>query len=153
MAKLKNNEKGCATMRERLEKSQMRRLRAVSSKLLSRLARCDIGMPQVVVLLELCFADEREPARIAERAFIPRQTMATILDKLEVLGLVRRVDHPTDRRRKVIELTQAGLDKASGIRDELLAYEDSVMAVLSKEELALLNSLEDKIDARLTELG
>lgn len=152
MPKFKINEEEMAKMREKIMKSQLRRLRVVTAKLVSRLSAYDIGMPQVIVLLELCFGNDCEPAQIADRTLIPRQTMTTILDKLEKLRLVERVDHPTDRRRKVIELTKDGYDKAVGIWKDLDAYEEKVMSVLSKEEVKLLDALDEKIGARLKEL-
>lgn len=152
MSKFKINEEEHRRMCEKIANSQIRKLRWVTAKLVSRLSSGDVPMPLVVVLLELCFGDECEPAQIAERTFIPRQTMTRILDKLEEMRFVERVDHPFDRRRKVVELTKAGYDKAVGIWKDLESYEERVMAVLTKEEIKLLNALNEKIGTRLREL-
>lgn len=53
----------------------------------------------------------REPAsqqQAARRLGIDRTTMVALLDTLEGKGLVSRHPHAEDRRRNVVELTQAG---------------------------------------------
>lgn len=55
----------------------------------------------------------REPAsqqQAAQRLGIDRTTMVAMLDALERKGLVSRHPHAEDRRRNVVELTDAGRD-------------------------------------------
>jgi DNA-binding MarR family transcriptional regulator len=62
------------------------------------------------VLLALA---DREPAsqqQAAQRLGIDRTTMVALLDTLEGKGLVSRHPHADDRRRNVVELTNAGKD-------------------------------------------
>lgn len=49
-----------------------------------------------------------EPAILADKLHVSRQTMTGILDKLEAGGYALRGPHATDRRRKVIRLTDKG---------------------------------------------
>ena len=44
--------------------------------------------------------DAAEPAILAERLRVSRQSMTGLLDKLESGGYVARAGHPTDRRRR-----------------------------------------------------
>jgi DNA-binding MarR family transcriptional regulator len=52
--------------------------------------------------------EEGEAAILADKLHVSRQTMTGILDKLETGGYALRVPHETDRRRKVIRLTDKG---------------------------------------------
>ncbi len=54
-----------------------------------------------------------EPAILADRLHVSRQSMTGILDKLEVGGYALRAPHETDRRRKVIRLTDKGAEIVS----------------------------------------
>ena len=84
-----------------------------------------------------------EPSVIAERLIITSGSMTSILDTLERRGLVRRMPHPDDRRKLLIDITPA----ARAIVDELLpafhARERDVMAAAlsPSEQRALLASI------------
>jgi DNA-binding MarR family transcriptional regulator len=69
-----------------------------------------------------------EPSVIAERLLTTTATMTSLLDTLEKRGLIRRMPHPDDRRKLLIEITP----EAQAIVDELLpslhARERVVMA-------------------------
>ena len=52
--------------------------------------------------------EEGEAAILADKLHVSRQPMTGILDKLETGGYALRVPHETDRRRKVIHLTDKG---------------------------------------------
>jgi DNA-binding MarR family transcriptional regulator len=141
-----------AAIRESMFNSQLHKLRLLAEKIQGRLERYDIGAPQVVVLLALCAADDMEPAQIADQVLIPRQTITSILDKLEKAGLVVRTEHPTDRRRKVIRLTQAGFEKACEVWNDLDAYETQIKEAFTKREIELYKRLNLKLAGRLKEL-
>ncbi len=49
-----------------------------------------------------------EPAILADKLHVSRQSMTGILDKLETGGYAMRAPHATDRRRKNIRLTDKG---------------------------------------------
>ena len=69
-----------------------------------------------------------EPSVIAERLLITTGSVTSLLDNLEKRGLIRRLPHPEDRRKLLIDITPA----AQTIVDELLpslhARERDVMA-------------------------
>ena len=65
---------------------------------------------------------------------IDKASIVKIIDKLEKLQLVRRDVDPSDRRSKIVSLTQKGkktLDKVKSVRNEL---EDQVFSYFSKED-------------------
>jgi DNA-binding MarR family transcriptional regulator len=57
-----------------------------------------------------------EPSVIAERLVVTTGSMTSLLDTLEKRGLVRRLPHPEDRRKLLIDITA----DARAIIDELL---------------------------------
>jgi DNA-binding MarR family transcriptional regulator len=57
-----------------------------------------------------------EPSVIAERVLITTGSMTSILDTLERRGLVRRMPHPADRRKLLVDITP----DAQAILDQLL---------------------------------
>ena len=140
-------------IRQSMLNSQLHKMRLLAEKIQGRLERYDIGAPQVVVLLALCAGDDMEPAQIADEVLIPRQTITSILDKLEKARLVVRTDHPTDRRRKVIRLTQTGFEKACEVWNDLDVYETQIKDAFTKREIELYKRLNLKLAARLNELG
>ena len=62
--------------------------------------------------------------------------MSLTLDRLERAGWVRRLPDPSDRRRVVVEATDAGLSLASSVNDDLHAWE-SALGVDPPERVAL----------------
>ena len=62
---------------------------------------------EILVLLWQ-YPEEGEPAILADKLHVSRQSMTGILDKLETGGYAMRAPHATDRRRKVIRLTDKG---------------------------------------------
>ena len=57
-----------------------------------------------------------EPTVIAERVVVTTGSMTSLLDNLEKRGLIRRLPHPDDRRKLLIDITP----EAQAIVDELL---------------------------------
>jgi DNA-binding MarR family transcriptional regulator len=57
-----------------------------------------------------------EPSVIAERLMVTTGSMTSLLDNLEKRGLIRRLPHPDDRRKLLIDITA----EAQVIVDELL---------------------------------
>ena len=84
-----------------------------------------------------------EPTVIAQRLLITTASMTPLLDTLEKRGLVRRLDHPDDRRKRLVEVTP----EARQIVDEFLpsfhARERFVVtsALNATEQRALLRLL------------
>jgi len=84
-----------------------------------------------------------EPSVIAERLVVTTGSMTSLLDNLEKRGLVRRLPHPSDRRKILIDITP----EAQAIVDEFLpafhARERGVVnaALTGSEQRTLLRYL------------
>ena len=106
-------------------------LREAVSLLLRRL-RAEPG-PPVAHLLVLSRLSREGPASISELAALDRvrpQSMAQTVRDLEDAGLVTRHRDPDDRRRVVLELTQAGVDRLLATRAR---REDWLTGALERE--------------------
>jgi DNA-binding MarR family transcriptional regulator len=97
------------------------------------------GARQVLAIVEGA-GEPLEPTVIAERLLVTTGSVTSLLDNLEKRGLIRRLPHPEDRRKLLIDITPA----AQGIVDELLpsmhARERDVMdgALSATEQRQLL---------------
>jgi len=92
------------------------------------------------------------PHIIAERLLVTSGTMTSLLDTLERRGLIRRVPHPTDRRKLLIDIT----GEARSILDRMLprvhGASRDVFAVLSDEACETLVGLLERVQAQLDAL-
>ncbi len=110
------------------------------------LQRRNLSYNSYLVLEELLPHPEGvEPATLADRLNIPRQTMTFVLDQLEKDEVLYRCPHPADRRRKRIVLTERGIGFARTVTDDVFQREQRAMQALSGEEQVLLLSIYDKL--------
>ena len=95
-------------------------LRALLGRLSRRLRQTsvvgELTLPQASVLSLLEREGPATPGALATKERITPQSMGTILVSLEELGLVSRTPDPTDGRRLVISLTEAGRQVIHGAR-------------------------------------
>ena len=104
------------------------------------------GRSKVMALLML--ADEpRSLAEIADAQRIDRPYATAIVDQLEALGLAERSADVSDRRRKLVALTPAGVTAAATAR-EIIATPPAPLADLTEDELDQLAMLLTRLTAR-----
>ncbi len=83
-------------------------------KLLKRLEKslCDAGIQvtpaQVMVLFYLQKENESDLTALSHNLMLENATMTGLVDRLEKSGLVKRANHPTDRRVTLIHITPEG---------------------------------------------
>ena len=92
--------------------------------------------PIKVLLYLKLFQDDAEPSVIADFICVPRQTMTSILDGMEQDGLIVRLEHPSDRRRKLVRFARKGSALAERVLKEIRRYEAEAMSALTPEELS-----------------
>jgi DNA-binding MarR family transcriptional regulator len=94
------------------------------------------------VLLALAGGEPKSQQQAAQRLGIDRTTMVALLDTLEGKGLVSRHPDAEDRRRNVVELTDAGQDTLRRAAAASAEVEREVLAPLSTQAAEQLrNSL------------
>ena len=70
-----------------------------------------------------------------------------LVDGLEADGLVRRVDHPSDRRATIIELTPLGRRLCREMREGLNRFADELLAGVTRDDLAASLRVLDRCQA------
>lgn len=66
------------------------------------------GVPETLAMSHLRLHGPLGPRELAERLGLTPSTVTSLLDRLESAGFAQRTAHPTDRRKTVISLTEAG---------------------------------------------
>jgi DNA-binding MarR family transcriptional regulator len=80
----------------------------------------DISVAYFAVLQALWESDGLSITDLGEKAQLEKSTMTSLIDRMESAGLVRREDHPTDRRAYQICLTPRGKEVEKKL-DEVVA--------------------------------
>lgn len=89
------------------------------------------------------------PSTIAERAVVTSASVTSLLDTLEKRGLVVRRQHPGDRRKLLIELTDEGRATVDRFLPGAHRLETEILSVLDEDERRQLLSLLARIQARV----
>jgi DNA-binding MarR family transcriptional regulator len=100
------------------------------------------GARQVLAIVEGA-GEPLEPTVIAERLLVTTASLTSLLDNLERRGLIRRLPHPGDRRKLLIEITSAAKDIVDHLLPSFHARERAVMDAMlsSTEQRQLLKSV------------
>ena len=122
---------------------------ALNVEMTARLA--DIGSsPRTYCVLSKALTGEYTQIRLAELAGLDKTTMVVTLDALEKAGLARRVPSDTDRRARVVAVTEAGerlVETSRKVVTEL--YDDVLSSLPGDERQALVNALVRLVEGRL----
>ena len=123
-----------------------------------QLARERLGLSRAQIRLigALASQGEDEPlsqAALAERLDLTAMGVASLVDRMEAAGWVRRIAHPTDRRVNEVRLQPRALE----VLDDAVALADEVqartLAGFSAAERAQLIALLRRAHANLSEAG
>ena len=74
----------------------------------------------------------------ARAAGIGKAAAVTMVDRLESLGLVRRLDHPSDARLNRIEVTEEAIRLTPMVLEKVRLLEEKLEAAMGAEGLAQL---------------
>ncbi|ANZ41979.1 MarR family transcriptional regulator [Lentzea guizhouensis] len=100
---------------------------------------------RVVSVLMCADQHEKTQGELAELACLDKSTMVHTVDALERDGLASRKPSQTDRRARVVEVTDSGRDLVSSTEPVLADLYDAVLARLPEEDreqfLRSLNTL------------
>ena len=122
---------------------------ALMTELTARLAELGIS-PRSHCVLVKALAGELTQGEIAEACALDKTTMVVTLDALERAGLAERRPSPTDRRARIIAVTEAGervLTAADGI--VALTYADVLAALPEEQRDPFVAALEGLVRGRL----
>nr|WP_314541220.1 MarR family transcriptional regulator [uncultured Massilia sp.] len=100
----------------------------------------------------------KSPEALSQRALadlvgVEGPSMVSMLDRLERDGLVERVPSPTDRRVKLVQLTEAGSNVFAEVRKEANAFRAFLLDGVDPDEVAaatrLLEGLRKRVEDNL----
>jgi DNA-binding MarR family transcriptional regulator len=119
--------------------------------LLTRLARLvyrrsteellGIRLKELMVLAYLRDHAQASQQGLSEAMHLDANTCVLLLNELEGSGLATRQRDPSDRRRHIVELTEAGRQALERAEQAQQTIEGDVLAALSSEERATLRDL------------
>lgn len=105
----------------------------------------DLTPQQFGLLAFLWQEDGLSQAELSAKSQIDRTTIGGLIDRLEKEGLVRRLPHPEDRRAYRICLSDNGKSLENELSILADRVKDRIVSPLSKQELATLLQLLEKI--------
>jgi DNA-binding MarR family transcriptional regulator len=126
--------------------------KAVREAFEQTLARNNASLGTWIVLNALSEQGSVSQSLVASHAHVEGATITHHVDRLEVLGLVRRQIDPADRRVRRIETTPEGKRLHKRLLAEMRKFEAKLFDGLSEDDRVELRRLLDRIGANLETL-
>jgi DNA-binding MarR family transcriptional regulator len=124
--------------------AQQARYRKVHIELLSEeLLNANLTIQQIKVLFLLYASDSSSMGQLASQLRVKLPTVTGIIDRLVEQGIVKRSEHPQDRRLVIIELTDTGYELADRLNEAAQMHMSRFLERLTLEEL---NTMSRAID-------
>ena len=99
------------------------------------------------LLVAISHASGLEQKSLAAVMALDVTTIGQLVDALEAKGQVRRVSSATDRRVKLVEITEKGRKLVAEYRPRIIKAQAEVLAVLSAEERRILTDLIARVES------
>jgi DNA-binding MarR family transcriptional regulator len=119
----------------------LRRARQRWNGLWSELVSSAMTSPQFFVLSLLAPGDVLDQQEIGEQASLDKASCSYLIDRLDKLGLIDRETDPDNRRRKLIKITQPGLDALEAALPGHALTQRTALGNLTPAEQEQLNQL------------
>jgi len=108
--------------------------------------------PRAHQVLLAAMSGDHTQIELARMVCLDKTTMVVLLDELEAAGLAERRPSSTDRRVRVIAVTQAGRRKALEANDIIARiHEDVLCSLPARDREVLVDSLARLVSDRLSE--
>jgi DNA-binding MarR family transcriptional regulator len=105
----------------------------------------DITRSELPFLIRIRFSEKTTQKELVELFKVSEGYTAKLLRKFEDKGYITRCEDPTNRRKKIVELTDAGIEKTDELIELIDNWELKVTSEMSDEEINLLKSLLFKV--------
>ncbi|MGV1044560.1 MarR family winged helix-turn-helix transcriptional regulator [Limnohabitans sp.] len=99
-----------------------------------RLAEADITPVQFAILNALQDTPDIDQVTLAKRVAFDPATSGSVIGRLESKGWLRRQPHATDRRRKLLVVTQQGVEALANMQAAVADVQTQILAPLSAAE-------------------
>ncbi len=111
----------------------------------------DLGVGQAGWLAIATIAKAKAPlsqTELADRLAVETPTMVAMIDRLDKAGLVSRVGSETDRRVKLVVLTDAGTELFAKVKTEADKFREELLGNVDKKQLLLLTELLEALQTK-----
>lgn len=98
----------------------------------------DISMVELPFLLRIRFSDKGSQKDLVNLFKVSDGYTAKLLRRFELAGLIKRIEDPSNRRRKLVKLTDKGLKRTDKILKCIDYWEDAVMDGINDDEKKVL---------------
>ena len=99
-----------------------------------RLAASDITPVQFAILNALSETPDIDQVTLSKRVAFDPATSGSVIGRLEAKGWLARQAHATDRRRKLLVVTPAGLQALAGMQTAVADVQSQILAPLNADE-------------------
>jgi DNA-binding MarR family transcriptional regulator len=115
--------------------------RVAARRLNKELAATGLKPPEASILIMLRDLGPMSQRELGERLRVDPSNLVVFLNALEEEGLVARKRDPEDRRRHIVEATDAGRKRVPRCDEAVDALEDELFAELSAEDRERLHEM------------
>jgi len=105
----------------------------------------EITRAEIPFLIRVRFSEKTTQKELVELFKVSEGYTAKLLRKFEDLGYITRHENPDNRRQKIVELTDKGVEKTEELIEIINDWEIKVTSNMTKEEVKLLKSLLFKV--------
>jgi DNA-binding MarR family transcriptional regulator len=108
--------------------------------------------PRGHAVLSAAISGTMTQKELADLVGLDKTTMVVTIDELEAAGLATRIPSPTDRRARVIEVTDLGERRVAAANEIVACVQADVLSSLAgSDRETLMNVLADLVQHRLAE--
>ncbi len=100
----------------------------------------DITLVELPFLLRIRFSTEGTQKELVNLFKVSDGYTAKLLRRFELAGLVERIEDPSNRRRKLVKLTEKGIKRTDKILKYIDFWEETVMDGLDDDEKKVLKN-------------
>ena len=108
-----------------------------------------LGQGQPRILARLLKGDGLTQRELADACTLDAATLSRALDRMEEMGLIRRVDNPDSRRSYLVRLTDVGREKAAQVQRGFDQVDELLCRGFDQEELDRLQGDLERLQANL----
>ena len=105
----------------------------------------ELTIKEYSVLLRIRFTGKSTQHDLVKLFNVSGAYMAKLLRKFEDEGYIARIENPENRRKKIVELTEKGIEKTDKLIKIIDSWEKEITSDLTEEELIILKKTLSKI--------
>ena|GEM_PF-1069642 len=118
---------------DRLNYTAYRLARALNRAAENSALAYGVTLPQLLILQVLGEGVPLSNAQIARRTFVSSQAAHVVSGELLASGLIERVEHPTNRRVRLVRLSEAGWARLADCEREIRGREERLADAIGPE--------------------